>query len=90
MQTNRSLEPLKILQPLGRGLSEGHRVLRLLHHTDLLDCLGNRLTSPHLDFDLSQLRDDLLGQFFSFFPRGMECPLLVLTLTESLSGSGAV
>jgi len=26
----------------------------------------------------------------SFFLRGIECPPLVLTLTESLSGSGAV
>ena len=25
----------------------------------------------------------------SYFPRGIECPPLVLTLTESLSGSGA-
>ena len=62
--------------------------VRLLRHTDLLDRLGNRLTSPHLDFDLSQLGDDLLGQFF--FPSGMECPTLVLTRPDSLSGSGAV
>jgi hypothetical protein len=37
---------------------------RVIRHTDLLDRLGNRLTSPPVDFDLSQLGDDLLGQFF--------------------------
>ena len=42
LQTNRSLEPL------GRGLSEGHRVVRLLRHTDLLDRHWRRSC---LDFD---------------------------------------
>ena len=50
---------LEILQPLGRGLFRTPPYffffsrVRLLRHTDLLDRLGNRLTSPHLDFDLS-------------------------------------
>ena len=42
------------------------------------------LALPHLDFDTRSLRIAS-----SFFPRGMECPPLVLKLTETLSGSGA-
>ena len=61
-------------------------VVRLLRHTDLLDRRGDGLTSSHIDFDT---RDKGNGQFF-FFPRGMECPPLVLTLTESLSESDAL
>ena len=60
---------LEILQSLGLVYPKATvlllpSVVRLLRHTDLLDCLGNGLASPHLDFDLSQLGDDLLGQFF--------------------------
>ena len=62
--------------------------VRLLRHTDLLDRLGNGLTSPHLDFDTRSL--GMICSASSFFPRGIECPPLVVTLTESRSGSGAV
>ena len=60
---------LEILQPLGLVYPEATvlllpSVVRLLRHTDLLDRLNDGLTSPHLDFDLSQIGDDLLSQFF--------------------------
>ena len=47
---------LEILQSLGLVFFGGRRAVRLLRHTDLLDRLGNGLTSSHLDFDLSQHR----------------------------------
>jgi len=53
---------LEILQSLGQSLCRRPPYcfffsrVRLLRHTDLLDRLGNGLTSPHLDFDLSQHR----------------------------------
>ena len=50
-----------------------------------LDRLGNGLTSPHLDFDTRSL-----GMTSTFFPRAPESPPLAATLTESLSGTGAV
>ena len=50
-----------------------------------LTAIGNGLASPHLDFDSRSL-----GMGSSFFPRRIECPPLVLTLTESRFGSDAV
>ncbi len=62
--------------------------VRLLRHTDLLDRLGNGLASSHLDFDTRSL--GMICSASSFFPRGMECPPLVLTPPDYRSGSGAV
>ena len=50
-----------------------------------LTAIGNGLASPHLDFDSRSL-----WMASSFFPRGMECPPLVVTPPDYLSGSGAV
>ena len=81
---------LEILQPLGQSQSGGHRTASSFHEyvcsvtPIFLTAIGNGLASPHLDFDSRSL-----WMASSFFPRGMECPPLVLTPPDSLSGSGA-
>ena len=64
LQTNRSLESL------GRGLSGGHRVVRLLRHTDLLDCHWRRSC---LDFDTHSL-----GMASSFFHQSIALKVVPL------------
>ena len=82
---------LEILQPLGQSLSGGHRTASSFHEyvcsvtPIFLTAIGNGLASPHLDFDSRSL-----WMASSFFPRGMECPPLVVTPPDYLSGSGAV
>ena len=65
-----------------------HSGVRLLRHTDLLDRLGDGLASCHGDFNTRSL--GMICSACSFFPRGIECPLLVITPADSLAGSGAL
>ena len=61
-------------------------LVRLLHHTDLLDRPGNGLVSPH--HQASTTRS--LGMIYSacpIFSRGIKCPPLALTPSDSLAPS---